>query len=311
MARRKVSVFTSLIALCCTPALGACSAGQSGGGAEGSGVAENTSLKERIKVLEAENAQLKSKLEIQASQSVATAAATTSVGLPSAGLTLPAKAPSSTVVSFCDLDGCDSKDAIVAMQSLGIFEPITIKFEREKPASRREYVKWLVKTTNILLERANLPDKRIRLSKGTTSSFTDLAKDDPDLPLIEGLLAAGIAVGYEDHTFRPEKAISREEMFSIKGALNQIVSYGKGDLAGATGDWYYYTVYTDGPSVPRSLAGGLRVAYNDGEIGRIYGTIKTLKPKQPVTRAEAALCASVLGSSREWSVLKLGSPVVR
>ncbi len=271
-----------------------------------SGAADYAALNERIKVLEAENAQLKSKLESQASQTVATVAATTSAALP-----LAAKAPSAPVLSFSDLDGCDGKEAIVAMQALGIFEPITAKFEPEKPATRREYVKWLVKTTNILLERADLPDKRIHLSKGTTSSFTDLAKEDPDLPLIEGLLAAGIAVGYEDHTFRPEKAISREEMFSIKGALNQIISYGKGDLAGATGDWYYYTVYTDGPSVPRSLAGGLRVAYNDGEIGRIYGTIKTLKPKQAVTRAEAALCASVLGAGREWSVLKLGSPVVR
>lgn len=296
LAIRKIPVVTSLIALSFTPYLVACSAGQ-GGIAEGSGAAENTSLKERIKVLEAENAQLKSKLESQVSPAVANVVATTSASLPSV---VP-------VVTFPDLDGCDSKDAIVAMQSLGVFEPITAKFEPEKPATRREYVKWLVKTTNILLERANLPDKRIHLSKGTTSSFTDLAKDDPDLPLIEGLLAAGIAVGYEDHTFRPEKAISREEMFSIKGALNQIISYGKGDLAGATGDWYYYTVYTDGPSVPRSLAGGLRVAHNDGEIGRIYGTIKTLKPKQAVTRAEAALCASVLGSSREWSVLKLGS----
>lgn len=289
------------------------------GTASGSDAAVIQTLQERVKVLEAKTAELQLKVDTQFAGPAATANAnstsanstsaslanTTSANTAATNSTAAGTAKGAVVAAFIDIGDYPNSADMAKMQALNIFEPITTKFEPQKPATRREFVKWLVKSANILLTRAKLPDKCIRMAREAKSSFTDIKDTDPDLPLIEGLLNAGIAVGYEDQTFKPEQPITRAEMFALKGALDEIVSYGKANVEAAAGDWFYTGTYSDYKLVPRSLAGGMRLAFNSGEIGRVYGTLRMIKPNEKVTRAEAALCVSSLGAQHEMSISKL------
>lgn len=279
-----------------------------GGTASSGDAAVITAMQVRIKELEAKNAELQQKIDTLTSGPLSDAAATT--GSPTASSTATGAAPGGTSQSasastYTDIGDYANAADIAKMELLHVFEPISGKFEPQKPATRREFVKWLVKSANILLTKSNQSDKCIRMARVSKPSFTDLKVTDPDLPLIEGLLNAGIAVGYEDHTFKPEQPITRAEMLSIKGALDDIVSYGKANVEMATGDWFYAGTYTDYKSVPRSLAGGMRLAFNSGEIVRIYGTMRMIKPSEKVTRAEAALCVSSLGARHDMSIAKV------
>lgn len=318
------SIAGALMLSACASKDGNQTSGTAGGGTASSGdAAVITAMQVRIKELEAKNAELQQKIDTLASGTASPAIATT--GSPSASSTPSSSANASNASASSTATGTDpggtSQSAsastytdigdyansadIAEMERLHVLEPIAGKFEPQKPATRREFVKWLVKSANILLTKANQSDKCIRMARVSKPGFTDLKATDPDLPLIEGLLNAGIAVGYEDHTFKPEQPITRAEMLSIKGALDDIVSYGKANVEMATGDWFYTGTYSDYQLVPRSLAGGMRLAFNSGEIARIYGTLRMIKPSEKVTRAEAALCVSSLGARHDMSIAKM------
>lgn len=256
-------------------------------------------MQERIQQLTAENSALKLQIKNQGLTD-ATAPTRTATTIQTATTT-----PTPIKTTLTDINDLKNTAEIAKMHNLGVFEPLTTKFEPQKPAKRREFARWLVKSANILLTKDNQSPKCIKLAKGSKSSFSDVNSTDSDYPYIEGLNNAGVAIGFDDHTFKPDKPITRAEMFAIKGALDELITTGKADTKEAAAQWYAKATYTDSSKVPQTLAGGMQLASSAGTIERVYGTLRMIKPDDLVTRAQAAMCIAQLGKSQDMTVDKL------
>lgn len=243
----------------------------------------------RVVALEKDVAQLKVTVAKLEAENKAAAPAQAPAQLPIASSTVQTVAATVNGASYGDISGRFGEQEIVNLAKLSVLEPAA-NFEPTKPVSRREFARWLFKATNALK-----PESKIRPAEGATSAFTDLTTNDADFAFIQGLADAGIAVGYEDKTFRPDQAITREEMLSIKGYLDAVITgrnpYGDGSFLGGA-------PYGDKTKVAKRLQPGMDWAYWFGDIRAVLGTAKVLKPQQPATRAEAVVCMSVVGEKR-------------
>jgi hypothetical protein len=103
---------------------------------------------------------------------------------------------------------------------LGVVDPTSGAFRPGAPIKRREFIRWLVKANNVLW--ADTPAKKVNLADTTeTSVFPDVATSDPDFPYIQGMQDAGYSVGFPDKTFKPDQALTREQMFAIKNVFDR------------------------------------------------------------------------------------------
>lgn len=233
-------------------------------------------LQGQIEKLQEENARLKTEVEILKVQLSNPAAETTPSPTASATKSL-------SPVTFEDIKGGFGEKEITQLAQLGVFDTTSGKFNPQGPITRAEFVRWLVRANNAIY--AGSPDKTIRLSDNGKATFSDVPDTRPDSRYIQAMTNAGFAIGYDDKTFKPDQILTREQMLGIKVALDHRVAMDV-DTDSPPGEW------TDSNKIAKKYwpAFYIETVYqNNANIGRIFGTIKTLKPQAPVTRAEAAV----------------------
>jgi outer membrane murein-binding lipoprotein Lpp len=185
---------------------------------------------------------------------------------------------------FIDLEEVPNKDMIDDLTKLGLFDGMPEKFEPYKPISRGEYVIWLFKANNLLQNK----DKQVRLAPQLEPQFKDLQSSDPSYKYAQALANAGYSVGYDDGSFKPNQAITREEMIGMKVGVDE----GK-NIAPYKGQMAFVWKFSDAQQVDNRFSGYIHNDYyisgpNGNNIQRAFGKIGTFKPKQAVSRQEAA-----------------------
>ncbi len=242
-----------------------------------------------IERLTAENVRLKDQVqELQSKLAAATVGASTAT--PAANTSSSASGENQTHqetpgAKFTDINGVYGEKEIGTLVDSGVLTSADApggKFSPHDPASRLDFVRWVV-----LAHNKKEPSNPIRLAEpGTQSTFSDLNDKDPYWPYVQGMDNASYAVGYPDKTFKPNKAITREEMMAIMSPV-----WDPGKNGG-----YVIDRYEDGkhgmsqPKINPLYNAPVNVFCEYHHFERVFGSRKTIDPQQPVTRAEAAIC---------------------
>lgn len=152
-------------------------------------------------------------------------------------------------------------------------------FNPKEPITRSQFIHWMYGYDN----------KEIKLKNNPTPSFDDVAQDNPDYPLIEGLQISGVITGFPDGTMKLDKSLTREELSLLWGwyqsdgdvvdsavspeihlqALKKYSDYKK------IGNIFIDAVYRYGSD-------------DDSEYAHVFGKSNKLQPQQAVTREQAA-----------------------
>ncbi|MBD2437208.1 S-layer homology domain-containing protein [Nostoc sp. FACHB-110] len=217
-------------------------------------------------------------------------------------------------IEFTDLNKTpqELRQHIQDLAALGVLsiEPQTTKtnsnpttlFEPNKVITRRVYARWLVAANNAMY--ANNPAKQIRLaSESTQPAFSDVAKTDPDFPVIQGLAEAGLIPSplSGDSTtvlFRPDAPLTREQLILWKVPLDTRQALPTASLDAVKQTWGFQDVGKIDPKALRAVLAD----FQNGEqsnIQRIFGYTTLFQPKKPVTRAEAAAALWYFGTQGE------------
>jgi hypothetical protein len=238
---------------------------------------------ENVRLLSERDAARKELEELRAS---GTAASSPAAPTPSA-------TPTAAASLFTDIEGSAARDEIIDLARLDVFEGATGTFEPTRPIKRTEFVRWLVRANNALRK-----DKDIRLAEGTAATFSDVPASHPDFKYIQGMANAGLVIGYDETTFKPDKSLSREEMIAIKCGLDQGgVQYKSNNYSDIETVWHW----SDARKVSRRYLDALYSEHFNSakNVDRAFGAIKMFKPQQAVTRGEAAICMWCIGDGNE------------
>lgn len=242
-------------------------------------------LEKRVQTLEQTTADLTKKLE---AQTAVTSSPVKVAAVPSPANAAPATPSLSSTEkasadAFSDIKGVFGEKEIKDLQKLGVFNDVTGEFSPNKPITRAEFVCWLVRANNGMRPKA----EQIRLAEnGASSSFTDLKPEQKYFAFIEGMNQAGWSVGYPDKTFKPEKALTREEMIAIKNPID----HGNGQFEG------YETRWADGTKISENFKKYMSdEKFGDKNWSRTFGQTKNCDPQKTVSRAEAAVCLWQIG----------------
>jgi hypothetical protein len=235
----------------------------------------NAQLDQKIQVLQNENQQLVEKLATRTT------------------LVSPSPSQYANSVSLTDIDGVDGTQDITDLAKLGVLDTTGGKFDPYKPITRAQYVCWLVATNNIYF--ANSPKNFIHpANAGTTPTFTDVPASYPGFKWIQGLANAGYIVGMDATHFLPDQPITREEMIAIKAQVDE-----GGPIASDAGLRTFIHV-SDSDAIDTAYLGPVHEDYSvrtTNNIARIWGNTKVFHPKQALTRAEAVMSLSKIGSA--------------
>jgi hypothetical protein len=146
----------------------------------------------------------------------------------------------------------------------GVVEGFDGRFEPHRPITRAELTKVLVKGLGI------------EETAGAAMSFKDITGQDVFSGYIAAAVEAGLVRGYEDDTFRPERAVTREEAVTIL-ARGLGLPEPSGEMPDFTDASEISPWTTD--SVAAAVSAGLVRGYPDN----------TFRPGRTVTRAECAV----------------------
>ena len=167
------------------------------------------------------------------------------------------------IFAFSDTNGHWAEEAIAELSSKNIMTGTEIGFLPNREITRAQFVTAVIRAIGIE-------------TKGAETDFFDVLKTSVYAPYIAAALDAGIISGYDDGTFRPERALSREESAVV---LSRAFGY----LSGYNNARKYtdYSEITAGArsAVSYAVQKGIITGYPDG----------SMKPKRKVTRAEAAV----------------------
>ncbi len=223
--------------------------------------------------------------------------------------TSPAGSPGAagTPVTYTDLSGVFGQQQITDLASLGVFGTPTGTFNPNGTITRADFVKWLVLANNAIF--ANLPDKQIRPSQGTTSAYPDVRTSNPGFSYIQGMYDAGFAVGFPDKTFKPDELLTREQMIAIKENVDRggVDKYYVNYWETTTPNW------KDNEQINKLFRGAIaedyskdRQAIQQGHpnlvidnVPRTFGALAMFRPQQTVTRAQAALVLWKIGAHND------------
>jgi hypothetical protein len=223
-------------------------------------------------------------------------------GTSAASPTAAATTAPTAAAGFTDLAGVFGADQIAQLAQLGVFESNSGTFEPAKPITRGKFVRWLVQANNAIW--ADDPSKVIRTSSSATSAFPDVPTSHPDFAYIQGMYDAGFAIGFSDKLFHPDEPLTHEQMLAIKESVDRggIDKYYEQFWDSTMPDW------KDRDQIDKRFRAAIAEDssfdkhYPDvavGNIGRAFGAIAMLRPRQPVTRAEAAACIWKIGAHNE------------
>ncbi len=223
-----------------------------------------------------------------------------------AGALSPAAPSPSPTPAYTDIQSVAAAPFIDQLTQLQVFWPPGGLFEPAKPVLRREFVRWLMRADAAIW--ADSPSKIIQPAQpGAKQYFKDVPTDDPDFPAIEGMHDAGIAIGYPNHTFRPNVPITREEALAIKayvdcGEPDPMIA---DDLAQA---YYELPHWRDVRRIGHAYVATIAscVLQDQGTtpenrldtLARTFGTMTALHPQRPLDRAEAAAMIWEIGEQK-------------
>ncbi|MEA5571295.1 S-layer homology domain-containing protein [Calothrix sp. UHCC 0171] len=172
-------------------------------------------------------------------------------------------------------------------------------FEPGKIITRREYAGWLVAANNAMY--ANNPAKQIRLAAETTQpAFSDVPKNNPDFPVIQGLAEAGLIPSplsgdATEVIFRPDAPLTREQLILWKLPLDTRQALPTANLEAVKQTWGFQDAGKIDPKALRAVLAD----FQNGEqsnIRRVFGYTTLFQPKKPVNRAEAAAALWYFGT---------------
>jgi hypothetical protein len=199
-------------------------------------------------------------------------------------------AASAEKVHYTDVSGIYAEQAIDDEGSLGILDTTSGAFHPDAPITRAEFVRWLVKANNDYSSAD--PTKRISLAQSSPPTFVDVPRSDPDFKYIQGLADAGYVIGKNATHFAPNQWITREEMVAIKAPVDegQAIALSPSDVG--------FLVFSDKSSINPQFVSDVHEDFSvrtTQNIGRVWGSIKIFHPRQPLTRAEAAIAIAEVG----------------
>ena len=257
---------------------------------------ENAELRAKVDVLQSQNEQLESKLaaaqeengKLTAQQSSSAAAA----GDAPADKPLATPAAAATTITFKDIAGTEGEQDIKDLAALGVLSTAGGKFNPSQPVSRAQYVCWLVAANNAYF--AADPKNTIRLvEQSSAATFADVPASSPAFKWIQGLANAGYVIGVDSNHFAPDQALTREQMIAIKAQLDEGASIESNEGA------RMFLPFGDKDQIDKGYLGPISEdtsVRTTNNIARVWGQIKTLNPKNAVTRAEAAVSLSKIGT---------------
>jgi hypothetical protein len=196
------------------------------------------------------------------------------------------EAPTEIVVppAATDLAGTPHEEVIQDLISLNLVSMDQRSFHPMNTLTRGEFVTWLVKTWN----RTHNDNNNLRYISSESVSFPDVTSEDPAYSYIQMLARTGYIYGYEDGSFKPNQAITREEMLYMADGIHKM----QREAPSA----YYHDllkkVYLDGDQADLKY---VRAIYDNQYRNQyVWGKTELLKPKEQVKRYEAALLLHTL-----------------
>ncbi|ELS03157.1 putative S-layer protein [Xenococcus sp. PCC 7305] len=202
-----------------------------------------------------------------------------------------------TTTNFADLAEVREQlqQAVQDVAALGILTPQTKdsppQLAPNELITRRDYVRWLVSANNKFHE--NSPGNKIHLTKKTSqTAFKDIDINDPDFGEIQGLAEAGLIPSIltsdsNNVLFRPDAALTREDLISWKVPLDLRAALPKASIETIEETWGFQDVAKIDSQAIRALFSD----YQNGDrsnVRRVFGFTTLFQPKKGVTRAEAA-----------------------
>ncbi|MDQ2992120.1 MAG: S-layer homology domain-containing protein [Candidatus Eremiobacteraeota bacterium] len=209
-------------------------------------------------------------------------------------------AASAAPAQFTDLAGVFGAAQIQQLGQLGGLGASGGAFQPNKPALRREFVRWLFNTNNLIW--AVDPTLLFHpAAPGEPTYFKDFKNTDPDWPVVQGLQDAGVAVGFPDKTFKADQPITREQALAIKSLVD---CGGPGTNTNVGFAQAKMPPYKDMASISKSYF--LTIANCRGwdqyqsearvdNLGRTFGPVTVLRPQAQLRRSEAALMIYRIG----------------
>lgn len=227
---------------------------------------EDLALRNKITALETENRALK--LELETARHLVKADSSASPD----------------VCVFTDVGSTPTATMITELARLKVFGGEGSTFRPDQTITRAEYCHWLFNAYNALEPE----EKQIRLNAGAPQIFSDCPPEHPLYQYVQALACAGYSIGYEDDSFHPDQALTREEMLGIKLGV---------DVGKTLDPWRSQMdavwKFSDGKDVAERFTGYIHQDYyvsgpHGSNIQRAFGKIGAFHPKQAVLRGEAA-----------------------
>ena len=170
-------------------------------------------------------------------------------------------------ISFDDVDDSITwaRDAIEILAGNGIIDGTGSGFEPQRPITRAEFIKIIVKALNLEIKDAS------------GNVYNDVDKSEWFVDFVECASENNIITGYPDGKFRPNDVISRNEIAVILSRIiNNPETLGSYDLE-----------FQDAKGIPEWAKDGVKYAVMTNLMKGYEDN--TFKGEQPLTRAEAAV----------------------
>lgn len=181
------------------------------------------------------------------------------------------------VPKFRDLDRHQAKDSIEKLYSLGIFDENSQFFSPNTPMQRYQYTTGILKAVDL---RVLEEPKKTKIPR--VPIFKDLSTKDQDYMYIESAVEQGIITGVTPDLFQPDSPITRVQAIAI--LVRALGMEGRAPSPG------FKTHYVDDYKISAWAKDSVYVAT---ELGLVKGNEQNyFNPKQPLTRAQAALLTS-------------------
>jgi len=228
----------------------------------------------------------------------------------------PSPSPSNTTIAPNSNEiPPELRQAVTEVTQLGILkiksgvnlETVTSLPDPNKMTTRRDYARWLMEANNKIYD--SRAAKKIRLGVATSApAFTDISPNDPDFPAIQGLAEAGIIPSGlsgdgKDVKFRPDEALTREQMLLWKVPLDTRQALPTANIDAVKEKWGFQ----DSSKIDTFASRALLADYNNGDLAnvrRVYGFTTLFQPKKPVTRAEAVASLWYFGTQGDGLSVK-------
>lgn len=205
---------------------------------------------------------------------------------------------------FSDFDSIPDplRSFIKDLSELGILKPKQgSQFEPNIAVTRRQYVAWLVETSNRIY--SDNPSRQIRLPEATTDKpiFADVLPKDPDFSAIQALVNTGLISSNPDpakNLFKPDDPLTRETLVLWKVPLDLRRPLPTATIEAVKQAWGFQDSDRISPVALSAVLADF-AAGDLSNIRRSFGYTIVFQPQKPVTRAEAAAALWYFGTATD------------